>query len=160
MTNLVLMMGAPGSGKSTFAKSLLRHDDEYISRDAIRYSMVKENEDYFSKENEVMKVFIQKVDYAIAHCKGDVYADATHLTPSSRGKLLNNLKNKANIVVIYMDTDLETTLAQNDLRTGREKVPKSAVIKMHNSIIMPQKFEGISKVLIVKNGKIEREVRL
>ena len=49
---LWLMCGAPGSGKSWFAKNILKTDDtwQYISRDEIRFSLIKEGEDYFGKE--------------------------------------------------------------------------------------------------------------
>ena len=50
---LVLMCGAPGSGKTTIAKKLMCNNDLYISRDEIRYSMISNEYEYFSKEKEV-----------------------------------------------------------------------------------------------------------
>ena len=40
-TNLWIMVGIPGSGKSYFAKNILMTDDswQYISRDEVRFSM-------------------------------------------------------------------------------------------------------------------------
>ena len=57
MANLFIMMGAPGAGKSTFIKNLKGESGIPISRDQIRFSMVKEDEPYFSKEKEVYKEF-------------------------------------------------------------------------------------------------------
>ena len=56
MSKLIMMVGAPGSGKSTFAKTMA---EEYknmviVSRDEIRYSIVKEDEEYFSREDDVI----------------------------------------------------------------------------------------------------------
>ena len=64
---LVLMCGAPGSGKTTIAKKLMCNNDLYISRDEIRYSMISDEDEYFSKEhnlnlfsNEIFSSAIQK----------------------------------------------------------------------------------------------------
>ena len=49
-TNLWIMVGIPGSGKSYFAKNILMTDDswQYISRDEVRFSIIKDDEEYFS----------------------------------------------------------------------------------------------------------------
>ena len=48
---LWLMCGAPGSGKSYFAKNILINDDHwfYVSRDEIRFRIIKNDEEYFSR---------------------------------------------------------------------------------------------------------------
>ena len=57
-----LMCGIPGSGKSTWAKKrLMENGGIWISRDEVRFSMVKEDEDYFSKECEVFDKFIANI---------------------------------------------------------------------------------------------------
>ena len=59
---LYLMMGCPGSGKSTYLKTRFSQRPlAVISRDEIRFSMVKENEEYFSRENEVYAEFIRQI---------------------------------------------------------------------------------------------------
>ena len=47
MANLFIIMGAPGAGKSTFIKNSMT-ECIVVSRDKIRFSMVKEDESYFS----------------------------------------------------------------------------------------------------------------
>ena len=78
MANLFIMMGAPGAGKSTFIKNLKGESGIPISRDNIRFSMVKEDEPYFSKEKEVYKEFIRLINEHLSRNR-DVIADATHL---------------------------------------------------------------------------------
>ena len=51
MGKLFILMGAPGSGKSTWVKNHMTLNDSYISRDDVRFSMVPEGDEYFSKEN-------------------------------------------------------------------------------------------------------------
>ena len=46
MAKLYVIMGAPGSGKSTFIKNTLSKYAFVISRDTIRFGMVKEHEPY------------------------------------------------------------------------------------------------------------------
>ena len=62
MGNLYLMCGIPGSGKSTYAKTNkdLKYC-KYISRDDIRYSLLKDEDDYFSKEKQVFRTFIAQI---------------------------------------------------------------------------------------------------
>lgn len=145
MAILVLMMGIPGSGKSTWANKVLNPKmDSYISRDEIRYSLIKEDEEYFAKENEVLQIFIKKINDAIKNTKRYVYADATHLNPKSRLKLLKNLTNKPDcIYTAFLDIPLNIALQRNEMRTGRALVPKNAIYNMYKSIILPTKKEGI-----------------
>jgi predicted kinase len=45
MTVLYLMCGIPGSGKSTWIKQNKIESDAVISRDVVRFSLVKEHEE-------------------------------------------------------------------------------------------------------------------
>ena len=140
---LYIMVGCPGSGKSIYAKKYLS-DAVYISRDDIRFSLVKENEEYFSKEKEVFKVFINKINNELQNGH-DVVADATHLNPSSRFKLLVNLdlnKDKTEVVAIFIRVPLSICLKQNENRKGtRSYVPKSVIKRMHYSLVPPNTEE-------------------
>ena len=104
MSKLFLMMGAPGSGKSTYIKRFLTEKDIYISRDKIRFSLLSEGEDYFAHENEVFDTFIQSIKNGLQ--KYDrVFADASHLNQSSRAKVINKIGQYANeINVIWLRT--------------------------------------------------------
>lgn len=58
MADLFLMSGIPGAGKSTFLKNRIKKDTSVvISRDVIRFSIVKPEENYFSHEDEVLAIF-------------------------------------------------------------------------------------------------------
>lgn len=161
--HLYLMIGVPGSGKSTYAKNILKYGDIYISRDEIRYSLLTEEDDYFAKENEVIKTFIDNIDKSLVneeYC-GDVYADATHLSPKSRAQVLNQLKNKDKVSAIYLDIPLNLILERNTKRKGRALVPENVVRRMYNSIILPTKAEGIEKLIIIdENQKVKEVIKL
>ena len=60
MKTLLLMCGAPGSGKTYWAKKAMGLQGgeipiKYFSRDEVRFEMVPEDEEYFSKEDAVFK---------------------------------------------------------------------------------------------------------
>lgn len=155
---LVLMIGIPGSGKSTYAKRrFMGKENAYISRDEIRFSMVKEDEEYFSKEKEVFNEYVKQVDEALCGNYRYVIADATHLNKASRDKLLNRLTNKPKqIVVIYMDTPLMLAIMRNNEREGRAVVPEKVIRNMYDSIQLPTAEEDIDLVTIKTEYNGER----
>lgn len=153
MSKLFLMMGAPGSGKSYWATKHISDEDVYISRDEIRFSLISEDDEYFSKENEVFNTFINQINDNLNKGK-NVFADATHLNPASRNKTITKINAKVDeINVVFLNTPLSVCLERNALREGRKFVPETVIKNMYNSIKIPEKEEGISKVYIVKNNQ-------
>ena len=162
MSKLYIMMGAPGSGKSTFIENHLNYDiHKWISRDMIRFSIVSENEEYFSKEKEVFKEYIRRINECLNR-GWDVFADATHLNKASRNKLIRslNLQSVSSIEVIWIKTPLEECLKRNKKREGtRAYVPETAIRNMHASIEAPEFEEGIDVIYIVEDGKPIKTIR-
>jgi predicted kinase len=158
---LYLMMGCPGSGKSTYLKTRFSQlPIAVISRDEIRFSMVKEDEEYFSRENEVYAEFIRQIKDALDF-NAEVFADATHLNETSRAKTLRALGESIKDVevnVIWVRVPVEIALSQNENRIGtRSYVPKSVIRRMHSQITRPTKEEGFDHIYIFENGR-EKEI--
>ena len=150
MSKLTLMSGIPGSGKSTWLKDHINPSDVIVSRDAIRFSLLGPDDDYFAKENQVFKMYIAQINQALNEGH-DVYADATHLNRASRNKLLSNISSKEldEIGVIFMNTSLETALERNDLREGLAFVSKGQIKRMFYSIQEPDLEEGFNFIVKV-----------
>jgi len=149
---LYIMCGIPGSGKSTYAKTYLTNT-LYVSRDEIRFKLVKEDEDYFSKENEVFDTFIAKINEGLRQSL-DVVADATHLNSKSRLKLLACLeldKTKTEVIVIVMNTPLSICLEHNENRKGtRSYVPREVIKKMSYAFRIPNYEECCGLIDTIK----------
>lgn len=139
MKKLIMVTGIPGSGKSTWIKNEMsnRIDSIHISRDIIRFSLLKDNEDYFSREDEVFKIFISSIQAAIDdNSFENIYVDATHLNPKARDKVLSKLILKdVKVLGVNFIIPLKTCLERNDKRIGRERVPKSVIRKMYYSYL-------------------------
>lgn len=149
---IYLMMGIPASGKSTYAKSLMEPEDYYISRDEVRFSIIKDEDEYFSKEKEVFNEFLNRINTAIDENLHDVWIDATHISKNSRDKLVNKLHcNREDITVVFLNTPLDICLERNNKREGRAKVPESAVHSMAGGIQRISADENFGKVVEI-NG--------
>ena len=140
---LYVMIGIPGSGKSTYAKNNLP-DTKYVSRDEIRFSLLKEGEPYFSKEKEAFNKFVQQINQYLKNGY-DVVADATHLNYKSRGKLFSHLifnRDKVKVIAIYMKTPLSICLNHNKTRLNTKTyVPEKIIIDMQKSLVVPNFIE-------------------
>ena len=159
-SKLYLLMGAPGSGKSTYLKNRFSQPPMVISRDAIRFAMVREDEEYFSKEKEVFREYIEQIRTALKF-NNEVFADATHLNESSRAKVLfalgHDLKD-VEVNIIWVRVPLEVAITQNELRLGtRAYVPKAVIRRMYSQATMPSKEEGFEHIYIY-DGKTEKEI--
>ena len=155
MSKLILMCGVPGSGKSTWIDNNKSDADAWISRDRIRFSLLKEEDEYFARENEAFDLFIYEIIMALTFRKnyGAVYADATHLNRKSRAKVLNAVKKHIapdEIEAIVMDVHLETALERNDLRTGRAFVPRGVIRRMFFQMEAPTIDEGFDKITFIR----------
>ena len=144
MHKLGIMCGVPGSGKSTWLKD--KKDALVISRDAIRFQLVNENEEYFSKEKQVFKTFIKTIQDALDSdtTPYEIYVDATHITKISRDKLLNSLDlSNVEQITVYVKHPLESeALRRNAKRTGRAKVPARVIQQMYKNFERPEYDEN------------------
>jgi len=146
MSKMYVVIGAPGCGKSTYIKNHKKENEIVISRDIIRFNMLKDTDEYFSKEKEVYNEFIKQIDAAIA-AQSDIWVDQTSLNAAARNKLFTRIKQKPNqIIGIYFTTPLDIILQRNSQRTGRALVPEDAVINMFNALTKPTFEEGFTDI--------------
>jgi len=143
MPILYILCGPSASGKSTWAHNFIsknsQKDIRYVSRDEIRFSLLKENENYFAHEKQVFKKFAGTITQTLVD-GFDVIADATHLNIFSRKKLTNAIdKVYTNYQIIYVifDIALQKILDRNKQRIGLAKVPDEVLEKMYQDFSPP-----------------------
>ena len=151
---LYILCGIPASGKSTWAQEQIQKypNDTWVSRDNIRFSMVKSPKEYFSQEKKVYHMYIAEIQKAINAQKGNIYADATHINKASRMKLLRALNiSKVNVKVIVFHTPLEICYERNENRKGLAFVSKS-VIKRFSYQYTPPEEDGYEYAEVLHEG--------
>lgn len=147
--NLWLTVGIPGSGKSWFIKNKFKEltkseKVEIVSRDIIRFYLLDTlGGEYFDHEDAVWSNFIYSIQEHLENPNlTDVIADATHLSPKARHKLLCNFDlSDVNVNFIVCATSLDICLNRNMQREGRECVPIDTIKSMYNSFKPPMKDE-------------------
>ena len=143
---LYIMCGPAGSGKSTWVRNHAKPGvSAHISRDKVRFSMLKEGEHYFSREDDVYAEFCKQIGDAL-NCPWveEVYADATHLTQKARKLLFDTINYdlfSIKVIPVVVKPELATILAQNAQRIGRENVPERVITNMYNSFQDPWEDE-------------------
>ena len=139
---IFLMCGIPGSGKSTWAEGqaeILGEEACVISRDKIRFSLIKDGEDYFKREGIVFAQFVKEINDCISNGVPYIFIDATHISIASRAKILNRLRVPSWVAlsIQVFNTSLETCLKRNACRTGRALVPADSIKNMARSFTEP-----------------------
>lgn len=136
----------------------MKDTDAYISRDEIRFSLLGDKDDYFSKEKEVFRTFYTNINSAIDKYNR-IFADATHLDALSRAKILNqiNKNNLKEINVIFLNTNLDECIKRNASREGRSIVPEEVIRSMYQKLTIPDINEPFNNIYIVNiNGDIDK----
>ena len=149
---LIVMVGASGIGKSYLAKHIQdTHEDcVIVSRDKIRFAMLRDGDDYFKYEHKVERNFYSTITTMLRTHKY-VIADATHLTTKSRRKLFNNitLPSGTRVIGVCIDAPLAIALRQNAMREGRARVPEEAIRRMYKHKVSPQEGEPFDELIFI-----------
>lgn len=147
---LYMLCGIPASGKTTWAnvfiasREIYNIDIHYVSRDEIRFTILKDGEDYFAHEDEVFNKFVDTI-YATLADGFDVIADATHLNKKSRTKLINAIDKcgeiEYNIIFVWFHASFIVCSDRNAKREGRARVPLETMYSMWHHFSIPSSKE-------------------
>mgnify|MGYP003296289761 CR=1 FL=1 len=150
MAKLIMLIGIPGSGKTTYSKELkVKYDAEVISSDKVRqtYKGIDEK-DVFPT---VYKLCIEELKEG-----RNVIIDATHITPKVRKRSFDALDQYGinyEKVAIYIETSVEECARRVEIRNQDPNelfLPVDVVYSYGNNIIPPSKEEGFSEIHIIK----------
>lgn len=151
------MSGVMGSGKSTWCqKWIAKHKNAvWISRDNIRFSLLGPDDEYFSKEDEVLKEFRKEIYEAIENPEIDsILLDASHLSDKAIKKTLNLLPVECWtypenfwFVNVRLVTPLKTCLERNAKREGRVRVPDKVINDAYEIFINSKKTKTVREFI-------------
>lgn len=142
---LYILIGVPGSGKSTYAEELFQKSERgiaLVSSDQIRKSLYG-NESCQDNPKKVFSIAHQAIKDMLASGR-DVIFDATNIYAKDRMDLIRKVcfevKKEIRFVAIYFDTPIETCIARQELR--ERKVPTKVIEKMNRQMEKPIFYEG------------------
>jgi predicted kinase len=147
MTTAYVMVGAPGSGKSTYAAKLAETENAVIiSGDEVRAELYG-SADILGKWHEIW----DRIDELVSEsCGMPVILDGTHCREDYRKEAIALLRSYGydRVEAMVIDSSLATCLARNFQRTRH--VPDYVIKEMHNNLqqslktITEEDFESIN----------------
>ncbi|MBS2002548.1 MAG: AAA family ATPase [Candidatus Obscuribacterales bacterium] len=158
MKRLILLVGIPGSGKTTLAKKIVEKGFHCLSADPIREELYGNAAEQGDKE-EVFRIFFERLEDALSK-ELDIIVDNTNLNPRQRKPLLERAQKAGytDIQLWLLDVPLDVCLKRN---ASRERVvPDDIVANMFmelNRSGRPQRSEG--KLAIIRPGNDENDFR-
>jgi predicted kinase len=138
--HILLLVGIPGSGKSTFAKEHVREhpDSKRVNKDELRFMIHDEDFSTFDRRKEDFVVACR--DHVIRQALKDGYnvlVDDTNIEVKHYTRVLKIAETFAQdrgiavtVQVKVFDTPLDECLRRNALRVGKMRIPDEVIRKM------------------------------
>ncbi len=146
---LVMLIGLPACGKSSFAGDLEKKGYVVHSSDKIRLELNEENMNTKEHNKKVFEILHKRIKKDLKEGKNCVY-DATNLSRKFRKAFLDELKNipcEKNAVLFIVPTYV--CADRNSKREGFSRVPNDVYLKMLKSFNLPSKnYDGFDKITL------------
>jgi predicted kinase len=143
--NLIITVGLPGSGKSTY---LARLGVNAISSDEVRRLIADDPHDQ-TMNARIFATVRYLVRQRMATGQPITYVDATHLTAWERKPYVHLAQRYGlKLEALYFDVPVETCIARN--RTRDRIVPEAAIREMARRLVPPSKKEGFTRVRTIQ----------
>lgn len=153
MANLYIMVGLPGSGKTTIAYEIKENQRGFkgyvVSTDKIREEITG-SETSQDKNTEVFETAYKRLKFGLEN-GFDMIFDATNINYKRRIDVINKFKKYADeIVCCFVYAPYEECLERNKNR--ERQVPKDVIKRMYMNFYVPQYFEGFDKIKLYYNS--------
>ena len=146
---IVVLVGLPGSGKSTYLAHVAPAGGG-LSSDAVRRLLADDETDQ-SIHTQVFQTLRYLLEQRLAIGRSVTYIDATNLTPEERRPYLEiGQKWGCEVEAVVLDVSLEVCLERNAGRA--RKVPEEALLKMAGKLVPPSLEEGFTRISVVPGG--------
>lgn len=158
MQNFIMLMGLPGSGKSTHAENYKKGwpNTVVVSSDAIREELYGDAND----QTNPKAVFAIMLERSIAALKegNDVIYDATNVVAKTRKQTLSEIKKAvgANNFVSNL-VFIACSISECKLRQGSRdrKVPDAVIDRMARKFEAPWYNEGWDQIIVISGGRLQ-----
>ena len=131
---VTVMIGIPGSGKTTFCRERLFPHHLYISLDQLRTR---------SAEAELFAFALKR--------RKNCVIDNTNINALERSRYISAAKKEgARVVGYFFEPDLEACVARNAKRAGKARVPEHVIRQKLSRFECPNLHEGFDVLYRVK----------
>lgn len=144
---LILMVGVPGAGKSTYVQKLKSENPSslIISPDSIRGELTGDESDQ-SQNYKVFKIALARLDTAMRNGISTIIWDATCYNKKNRKEPISIAKQHGYTVeACVKKVSLETALKQNKMRN--RQVPDEVIERQLSGWQDPETSEGIDNIV-------------
>lgn len=131
---VVVLIGLPAAGKSTFYRQRLAATHALVSKDLLHHAGNKQ----------------ARQDALIRDALGggrSVAVDNTNVTPADRAAVVAIAREfGARVVAHYIEAATREAVARNERRTGKARVPKVAIFTCAKRLVPPSLDEGFDEL--------------
>jgi len=134
VAELVILIGLPGAGKTTFYRTRFASTHVHVSKDLMR------------NRRDRQQRLLALIDEALVAGRS-VVVDNVNATVADRAALIQAARRRGAAVVGYaVDTDIEECSRRNRGRVGRERVPEVAIRAAAKRFQRPTPAEGFDRL--------------
>lgn len=150
MTKFIMMIGVPGSGKSTWAARVAELENAFVvSSDEIRKELFG-NVWELRKNGILFGEMFKRSDHSLSEGRSVVF-DATNIRSPERKRILKKFLPYFK-ECYYIKVPLEKVLQQNAARD--RNVPEEIIRRMYDRIQQPAPSEGWDRITIVTDEEL------
>jgi len=135
---LIVFVGLPGAGKSTYFREHFAATHVHVSKDLMANARRRDDRQ------------LRDVEVALAAGK-PVVVDNTNPSVDARKPLIElGRRHGARIVALFFDVDVRTAIMRNRQREGKARVPDVAIFATKKKLVAPSPEEGFDLVQVIK----------